>query len=168
MNFIVAVSQDFAIGKDNNLLFNLPSDLKYFKEKTLNKVVIMGDRTYLSLPKRPLPKRINIVLSKHGVEVPEGVIVVGSFEELFKELENYDSKDVFVCGGASVYNALMDYCEFAYITKIEKVVPADTYIENIDKKSNWEIVESSQKQTENGLDFKFVLYKNNSVKNFKG
>lgn len=166
MNFIVAVSQDFAIGKDNNLLFNLPSDLKYFKEKTLNKVVIMGDRTYLSLPKRPLPKRINIVLSKHGVEVPEGVIVVGSFEELFKELENYDSKDVFVCGGASVYNALMDYCEFAYITKIEKVVPADTYIENIDKKSNWEIVESSQKQTENGLDFKFVLYKNNSVKNF--
>ena len=168
MNFIVAVSQDFAIGKDNNLLFNLPSDLKYFKEKTLNKVVIMGDRTYLSLPKRPLPKRINIVLSKHGVEVPEGVIVVGSFEELFKELENYDSKDVFVCGGASVYNALMDYCEFAYITKIEKVVPADTYIENIDKKSNWEIVESSQKQTENGLDFKFVLYKNNSVKIFKG
>ena len=154
--------------KDNNLLFNLPSDLKYFKEKTLNKVVIMGDRTYLSLPKRPLPKRINIVLSKHGVEVPEGVIVVGSFEELFKELENYDSKDVFVCGGASVYNALMDYCEFAYITKIEKVVPADTYIENIDKKSNWEIVESSQKQTENGLDFKFVLYKNNSVKIFKG
>lgn len=164
MNFIVAVSEDFAIGKDNNLLFNLPNDLKYFKAKTLNKVVIMGDRTYMSLPKRPLPKRTNIVLSKNGIDVEEGVIVVRSLEELFKEIKKYNSNDVFVCGGASVYNLLMDYCELAYITKIEKTVPADTHINNVDKMSNWEVVEESPQEHENGLNYKFVVYKNNNVK----
>lgn len=164
MNFIVAVSQDFAIGKDNDLLFNLPSDLKYFKEKTLNKVVIMGDRTYQSLPKRPLPKRINIVLSKNGIDVKDGVIVVRSLEELFKEIKKYDSKDVFVCGGATVYNLLMDYCELAYITKIEKTVPADTYINNIDKMTNWYVESQSDVQNENGLDYRFIVYRNKNIK----
>lgn len=164
MNFIVAVSEDFAIGKDNNLLFYLPNDLKYFKAKTLNKVVIMGDRTYMSLPKRPLPKRTNIVLSKNGIEAEEGVIVVRSLEELFKEIKKYNSNDVFVCGGASVYNLLMDYCEYAYITKVEKTVPADTYINNIDKMANWEVIERSETQTENGLNYRFVIYKNNNPK----
>ena len=87
MNLIVAVSGDFAIGKDNDLLFNLPSDLKYFKEKTINKVVVMGERTYMSLPKRPLKNRINIVLSSNPEFVADGAKVVHSLEELFLELK---------------------------------------------------------------------------------
>lgn len=163
MNLIVAVSKNFAIGKNNGLLFHLPSDLKYFKEKTLNKVVVMGDKTYFSLPKRPLKNRINIVLSFNKDLHEDGVIVVSSIKELFKELEKYTDDDVFICGGASVYNSLMDYCKYAYITKIDKLVEADTYINNIDNKDNWKIIGSSVTYNENDLDFNFVTYENTSV-----
>lgn len=164
MNLIVAVSNDFAIGRDNDLLFNLPSDLKYFKEKTLNKVVVMGERTYMSLPKRPLKNRINIVLSNNPQFVAEGSTIVHSLDELFMELKKYDSSDVFICGGASVYNLLMDYCTYAYVTKVDQIVPADTYINNIDKKPNWKLVSQSETFEENDLKFNFCLYKNFQVK----
>ena len=164
MNLIVAVSNDFAIGRDNNLLFNLPSDLKYFKEKTINKVVVMGERTYMSLPKRPLKNRINVVLSNNPQFVAEGSTIVHSLDELFMELKKYDSSDVFICGGASVYNLLMDYCTYAYVTKVDQIVPADTYINNIDKKPNWKLVSQSETFEENDLKFKFCLYKNFQVK----
>ena len=167
MNFIVAVSADYAIGKDNDLLFNLPSDLKYFKEKTTNNIIIMGERTYHSLPKRPLPNRINIVLSDNLNFKEECIIIVRSVAELFNEIQKYDTNNVYVCGGASVYNLLMDYCEKAYITKINKVVPADTYINNIEKMSNWEEIESSEVFVENGLEFSFKTFKNKNVKIFK-
>lgn len=167
MNLIVAVSEDYAIGKDNKLLFNLPSDLKYFKEKTINNIIIMGERTYYSLPKRPLPNRTSIVLSDNPNFNDENVIIVRNVEELFKEVEKYESDKVFVCGGASVYNLLIDYCSNAYITKIEKSVPADTYIKNIEKMDNWTEVQSSEKLTENDLVFSFKLFKNKNVKKFE-
>jgi len=164
MNFIVAVSSDYAIGKDNDLLFHLPSDLKYFKEKTLNNVVIMGERTYHSLPKRPLPNRINIVLSDNPNFYDENIIIVRSVAELFEEIKKYDSESVFVCGGASVYNLLMDYCDKAYITKIDKSVPADTFIRNIEETGNWTEIESSEVMAENDLNFTFKVFKNNNIK----
>ena len=83
MNFIVAVSKDYAIGKDNDLLFNLPTDMKFFREQTLNKVVIMGEKTYLSLPKRPLPKRTNIVLSDNENFNDDNIIIVRNLNQLF-------------------------------------------------------------------------------------
>lgn len=166
MNFIVAVTSDYAIGKNNDLLFHLPTDLKYFKEKTLNKIVVMGDKTYFSLPKRPLPKRINIVLSNNPQFNETGIIIVRNLSELFSELKKYNTQDVFVTGGASVYNLLMDYCDTAYITKINKVVPADTYINNIEKMGNWKLEQSSPVYTENGLDFTFNIFKNTKVKKF--
>ena len=114
MNLIVAVTRDWAIGKNNDLLFHLPTDLAYFKMQTIGKVAVMGERTYLSLPKRPLPKRTNIVLSDKKDFVAEGAIVVHSLQELFDELGKYNTNDIFVCGGASIYNLLMDYCDTAY------------------------------------------------------
>jgi len=107
MNLIVAVTNDYAIGKGNDLLFHLPKDLQYFKEKTINKIVVMGHKTYNSLPKKPLPKRINIVLSSKSNFEGEGVINVHSIEELLKTIKNYNDDDVFICGGASLYNILM-------------------------------------------------------------
>ena len=166
MNFIVAVTNDYAIGKNNDLLFHLPTDLKYFKATTLNKVVVMGDRTYFSLPKRPLPNRINIVLSNNPDFNEPNVIIVRNLDELFEELKKYNTNDVFVTGGATVYNLLMDYCEKAYITKIDKVVPADTYIKNIEQMSNWIMESESPKQTENGLNFSFKVFKNQKVKEY--
>lgn len=164
MNFIVAVSADFAIGKGNRLLFNLPKDLAYFKEHTLNKVVVMGDKTYFSLPKRPLPKRTTIVMTLGDNFNEEGVTVVHSLSELGDVLKNYDSKDVWVCGGASIYNLLMDYCEYGYITKVQKIVEADTYINNVDKKANWKVVSKGEKQEENGIEYSFDVYKNDDVR----
>ncbi len=166
MNFIVAVTNDYAIGKNNDLLFHLPTDLKYFKQTTLNKVVVMGDRTYLSLPKRPLPNRINIVLSNNPDFNEEGIIIVRSVAELFARLKEYNSEDVFVTGGASVYNLLMPYCEKAYITKIDIVVEADTYINNIEKMGCWTLESQSEKVFENGLNFTFNIYKNQNVQKF--
>lgn len=166
MNFIVAVSNDYAIGKDNDLLFHLPTDLKYFKEKTMGKVVIMGERTYHSLPKRPLPNRVNIVLSNDPNFYDDNIVIVRNVEELFNSIKDYDSDNVFVCGGASVYNLLMDYCEKAYITKIDKTVPADTFINNIEKMDNWVEIESSEIISENDLNFTFKIFKNTDVKVF--
>ena len=164
MNFIVAVSADFAIGKGNRLLFNLPKDLAYFKEHTLNKVVVMGDKTYYSLSKRPLPKRTTIVMTLDPEFCEEGVTAVHSLSELGEVLKQYDSKDVWVCGGASIYNLLMDYCEYGYITKVQKIVEADTYINNVDKKQNWKVVSKGEKQEENGLEYSFDVYKNDDVR----
>lgn len=164
MNFIVAVTNDYAIGKNNNLLFHLPTDLKYFKQTTINKVVVMGERTYHSLPKRPLPNRINIVLSDNPQFYDENIVIVNNLNQLFDELKKYNPDDVFVTGGASVYNLLMDYCTKAYITKIDMVVPADTYIKNIEKMPNWKLVSQSETKTENDLDFKFLVFENLNVK----
>lgn len=165
MNFIVAVTEDYAIGKNNDLLFRLPTDLAYFKQKTMNKVVVMGERTYYSLPRRPLPNRINIVLSNNNAFNDEGVIIVRNIEELFSVLKKYNDEDVFVCGGASVYNLLMDYCSHAFITKINKVVPADTYIFNIEKSGNWIEESSGETLEENGVQFAFKVFKNTRIKN---
>lgn len=165
MNLIVAIAKDYAIGYKNKLLFNLPRDLAYFKEKTLNKIVVMGEKTYLSLPKRPLAKRINIVLSDNKNFYDEGIIVVNSLQELFKELKKYNKDDIFVCGGASIYNLLMEYCDTAYITEVEAVVPADTYINNILEKG-FQLESSSQTMIENGINFTFKIYKNKNVKTY--
>ena len=163
MNLIVAVTKDYAIGKDNDLLFHLPKDLAFFKEKTINKVIIMGERTYYSLPKRPLPKRTTIVLSNNPNFNEEGVIIARSVDELFEEVKKYNPEDVFVCGGASVYNLLMDNCEKAYITKIDKIVPADTYIHNLEEKENWRKIYESETMEDNGVPFRFETYVNEEM-----
>lgn len=164
MNFIVAVSENYAIGKNNNLLFKLSKDLQYFKEKTLNKVVVMGRKTYESLPCKPLKNRTNIVLTTDKNFCPEGVIVVNSYEELFSKIENYNTDDVFLIGGASLYNKLIDKCRKGYITKIHKQVDADTYIKNIELEKNWKEVNSSETVYENGLSFEFKEFVNQNLK----
>ncbi len=159
MNLIVAVSKNFGIGKNNHMLFHLPTDLKYFKEKTLNKVVVMGKKTYFALPKRPLPDRVNIVLSSDLNFNPPGVTVVRNLKELLAEIKKFDDDKVFICGGAQIYNLLMDYCETAYITFIDEIVPADTFINNIEE-HGFILKNVSPKIMENQHSFDFRVYKN--------
>ena len=163
MNLIVAVTKDYAIGRNNDLLFHLPKDLAFFKEKTLNKIVIMGERTYYSLPKRPLPKRTTIVLSNNPNFNEEGVIITRSVDELMEVVNKFNPEDVFVCGGASVYNLLMESCEKAYITKIDKIVPADTYINNLEERENWKKIYESETIEDNGVPFRFETYVNEEM-----
>lgn len=164
MNLIVAVSENWGIGKDNNLLFYLPSDLAYFKEKTINKVVIMGDKTYLSLPKHPLPKRTTIVITLDKTFKDDNVTIVHSVDELLQTIKKYPEDDVFVCGGGTIYKLLLPYCKVAYITKVQKTAEADTFFPNLDEIKSWKLVQKGTPQEENNLTFSFDFYENKKIK----
>ncbi|QAT43536.1 dihydrofolate reductase [Aminipila luticellarii] len=159
MKMIAAADNKWGIGKDNELLVHIPGDLKYFKEKTMGKVVVMGRKTLESLPgQRPLPGRTNIVLSSNK-DYPAGCSVCHSKEELFKELEKYDSDDIYVIGGAKVYADLFDDCDTYFITKILKTFPADRYFNNLDECKEVSLVWESDMQESNGLEYKFTEYR---------
>lgn len=161
MKAIVAVDLNWGIGYRGNLLQRIPEDMKFFKQMTLGKVVIMGRETFESLPgKEPLKDRINIVLSKNKSFKNEKVIICRSLDELFHELAKCNSDDVFVIGGESIYAQLLPYCTEAYVTKIEKTYDADKYFINLDKDETWELVSTSELQTYQDLQYKFVKYVN--------
>lgn len=128
MNIIVAIDKNKGIGKDNNLLAHIAPDLKYFKRKTLNKVIVMGYNTYMSLPKRPLPDRVNVVLTTKNIEL-DGDMVVNSLDGLIKKIAELEHQgyEVFVCGGAKIYKQLLPYTNKLYITHIMKEFDSDTF-----------------------------------------
>lgn len=159
MKTIVAVDENWGIGKDNGLLTHIPGDLKYFKEKTTGKTIVMGRKTLESLPgKKPLPDRENIVLTS-DVNYDAGCKVCHSYEELFEELKKYDTDDVFITGGAQVYRETLDLCDTFYITKIYKTFDADRFFTNLDGREDMEIVWKSEMQDHNGLKYQFFEYR---------
>ena len=160
MNTIVCVDKNWGIGRDNDLLYHIPADMKFFKEHTMGNVVVMGMATLLSLPgQRPLPGRTNVVLSDVPDWNPEGVIVCRSMDELFSKLEEFDSDKVYVCGGSSIYAQLIDYCDTAYITKVDSVdEEAQKFFPNMDEKEEWSVTYESEVMEHNGLKFRFVTY----------
>lgn len=164
MNCIVAVDSNFAIGRDNCLLFNIPKDLQFFKEKTTGKTVIMGKNTLLSLPEsKPLPNRKNIVLS--GSFSRNDCTVVRDLASLFAEIKDTKTENLFVIGGEQVYKLLLPYCSKAYITKINAVTDGNKFFPNLDLTENWELTYKSEKQTYKNIEFIFTTYINHSVKN---
>jgi dihydrofolate reductase len=162
MNLIVAVSATWGIGYKNELLFHIREDLEHFRQMTLGKVVVMGHNTYKSLPanRQPFPNRTNIVLSR-TTDIP-GVITCESLPALFEQLKNYDPQDIFIIGGEKIYTQLLNFCEKAYITKVEASPPADSHMPNIDKMTNWQIHEQSLPKTSDSLVYKYVTYHNDS------
>ncbi len=167
MNMIVAVDRNWGIGKDNGLLASIPGDMKYFKENTLDKVVVMGRKTLESMPGgRGLPKRINIVLTSNKDFQAERCIVVNSEEDMFDEINKYDSEDVYIIGGASIYNKYYKLCDKLYITKMDADLDADSFIINIDEDDEYEIISESEPVTENGITYRFLVY-NRKVQNEK-
>ncbi|HNZ82516.1 MAG TPA: dihydrofolate reductase [Sedimentibacter sp.] len=161
MKLIVAVARDWGIGNKGELLFNVPQDMDFFKKTTLNKVVVMGRKTLLSLPGgKPLINRTNIVLTRDVNFEKEGCIVVNSTEALFEELKNYNSDDVFLIGGGKLYNELYPFCSEAYITKFDAVLEADTYLHNFEEDKDWLLTYASELHEHQGLRFIFTTYKN--------
>jgi len=166
MKLIVAVARDWGIGCEGDLLFGLPDDMAFFRKTTKNKIVVMGRPTLLTFPGgEPLKNRINIVLTRDKDYKKEGCIICNSFEELFEELKKYDNEDVFLIGGGKIYNQLYPYCNEAYITKVDKVVKADTYLHNFDEDENWFLSFASDVHENNGLKFTFNTYKNKIINN---
>ena len=159
MNLIVAVDKNWAIGKDNKLLVSIPQDMKFFRETTMGKVVVMGRKTLESFPGgQPLKKRTNIVLTRDKNYKVKDAIVVHGVEELLEELRNYDEKEIYVIGGESIYRALLPYCKVAHVTKIDHAYEADTYFPNLDEMEDWEVTGVSEEQTYFDLEYEFVRY----------
>lgn len=160
MKLILAADRNWAIGKDGDLLCHLPGDLKYLKEKTVGKTVIMGRGTLESLPgKKPLPKRENIVISGNPDYAVPGAVVLHSHEELFDYIRDKDSDEVMVMGGGRVYRELLPYCDTCYITRIYDSFDADTWFVNLDEMPEFEIVWQSELQEENGIQYRFLEYR---------
>ena len=159
MNLIVAVDKNWAIGKDNRLLVSIPMDMKFFRETTTGKVVVMGRKTLETFPGgQPLKNRVNIVLTTDKNYKTKGIELVHSLEEMVEELKKYPSEDVYVIGGDTIYRQLLPYCDKAYITKIDHAYHADTYFPNLDNDPEWEMTQISDEQTYFDLEYVFTIY----------
>jgi len=159
MNLIVAVDKNWAIGCNNKLLTSIPADMKFFRETTTGKVVVMGRKTLESFPgKQPLKNRTNIVLtSDRNYKVKDG-IVVHTIEALHELLKEYASEDIFIIGGESIYNQMLPHCKTAYVTKIDYTYAADTYFPNLDEMKEWTLTGISEEQTYFDLEYIYAKY----------
>ncbi len=159
MNLIAAVDSKWAIGFQNKLLVSIPADMRFFRDETTNKLVIMGKNTLESFPGgQPLKNRTNIVITtKPDYKVKDG-IVVHSIEEILELAKQYRSEDIYVIGGASIYKQMLPYCNTAHITKIDYAYAADTYFPNLDQMEDWVLAEESDEQTYYDLTYTFCRY----------
>ena len=159
MNIIASADIGWGIGRGGELLYHIPEDMRYFREMTTGKTVIMGRATLQSLPGgKPLPKRRNIILSTTLAEV-EGAEVCKTPSEIAELLKDENSEDIFVIGGESVYRDMLPFCDTAYITRVEAMSEADRHLVNLDDSPDWEIVRHSPMYAHNSVCFKFVTYK---------
>ena len=159
MNLIAAVEKNWAIGCKNKLLVSIPADMKFFRETTVGKVVVMGRKTLESFPNgMPLKKRTNIVLTHDKTYKVPDAILVHSMEELHEELKKYPSEDIYVIGGETIYKQLLDECDVAHITKIDYEFEADAYFPNLDELPDWKITQDSEEQTYFDLEYYFYKY----------
>jgi len=141
ISIIVAISEDYGIGRNNELLWHIPEDLKRFKKLTYGQSVIMGKKTWESLPKKPLPGRKNIVLTDDPRECIDCCITAYSVEDAIDK--SAGDEEIFIIGGGSVYRQFMPLADRLYITHIHKKAPADTYFPEIDP-ALWEPVEKEE------------------------
>ena len=154
---IVAADRNWGIGKDDALLMHLPEDMKFFREHTTGHPVIMGRKTLESFPGgRPLKNRKNIVITRRVDYAVEGAVVVPTIDAA---IEQAGDEDAFVIGGGSVYRQLIDYCELAFVTKIDAEFEADTFFPNLDEDPRWELAEESEPLEHDGVRFRFTTYK---------
>ena len=165
LSIIVAVAQNGAIGRNNELLWHISEDLKYFKSTTTGHPVIMGRKTYESIG-RPLPGRRNVVLTRGDMEIPSiknpqttSMEIVHSLDEVYSLVQG--DEEFFVMGGGMLYNATFPKADMLYLTKIYAVAEdADTFFPQV-KDDEWEIVKEGEMMhdEENNIDYQFLVYK---------
>ncbi len=159
MNLIVAVDENWAIGNKNELLISIPADHKFFRQETTGRVVVLGRKTLETFPQGlPLKNRTNIIMSTNKAYQVKDAVVVHDVEELLEELKKYDTEDVYIVGGESVYRQLLPYCDVAHVTKIDHAYAADAYFPNLDEMPEWQITADSEEQTYFDITYHFLKY----------
>ena len=157
MNLIVAVYEDWGIGRDGTQPVALSADRKFFRETTRGAMVIVGRRTIEDFPgKKPLPGRANVALTRSDAEIP-GFTVCHSPEEAMELAKS--AENCFVIGGGSIYQQMLPYCDVAYITKVHANPGSDTFFPNLEEDENWYLAETLQSGEENGIAYEMLLYK---------
>jgi dihydrofolate reductase len=156
ISIIVAIAEDNAIGKNNELLYRIPGDMKRFKKITSGHTIVMGKRTYFSLPKRPLPDRTNIVISDDKNDRFEGCIMAYSIEDAIEKCNDRDEN--FIIGGGIIYRAFFPFTNKLYLTRIHKYFEADTFFPDIDP-AQWEVKEETDvtEETQGLVKCSFVI-----------
>lgn len=156
MELIVAVYDDWGIGRDGTQPVALKADRSFFRETTRGAAVILGRRTLEDFPgKKPLPGRVNIALSQNAGFLP-GFRLCRSVEEALEAAK--EAQRVFVIGGASVYRQMLPYCDRAYVTKLHTAVESDCFFPNLDESPEWEQTQRLREGEENGIRYEMVLY----------
>lgn len=155
MRAIVAVDENWGIGKDGGLLCHLSADLKYFKAVTMGHTVILGRKTLATFPGgKPLPGRENWILSATMPRAPEGARVFRDVDALLAQ----DTADAFLIGGAQVYKQLLPHCDEVYVTKIRHAFAPDVFFPNLDADPAWRVKTQGPWQEEKGIAFRFDVY----------
>lgn len=160
---IACADNNWGIGKDNDLLVHIPEDLKMFKKLTTNSVVVMGRKTYDSLPKKPLPNRKNIVItsnpSKYDNNNDNVVFCDMKYIKDWLNTIKHSNDKVFIIGGSSIYNELLPYCERIYLTRVyHGFKDADTFFPNIDLMPEWKMTSCSELEDYNKIKYNFCIY----------
>lgn len=155
LSLIVAVGKNREIGKDNKLLWNIPEDLKFFKEKTTGKTIVMGSNTFYSL-NRLLPNRHHVVLTKDDYKFPDEVDVFNEFDDLLKYLDKLNEDEIYIIGGAAIYKLFIDYVDKMYITEIDQEYDADKFFPEINKEQwNREVLSNNKYED---ISYSHILY----------
>ena len=158
---IVAVDNNFGIGFNGDLLEYIPDDLKHFKQITNNSMIIMGRKTWDSLPKKPLPNRFNVIITSQDLEEDDNInIKYSTMEEVKTFLELDLGIPIFIIGGGSIYRELLPYCEEVYLTRILKEHEnVDTYFPNLDNMEEWVCENSSEILSYNDIGYQYQHYR---------
>jgi dihydrofolate reductase len=169
MNIVVAVDSEWGIGLKDQLIVRISEDMKRFRALTIGKIVVLGRKTLETFPEgRPLEQRINIIMTRHDDFAVGSALICHSLGELAKLLQDLPDENIYVIGGASIYDLLLPYCRYAYVTRIEYTGQADRYFPNLDEDQAWELVDPGQFLTSKGtinatgekaeLAYRFCLY----------
>lgn len=166
MKAIAAVDKNWGIGLKGKLLVQIPADQRFFRETTTGQVVVMGRKTLESFPgKEPLKNRVNVVMTRSGVSLPDEVERAGSIDELKTVLSRYEDREIYCIGGAEIYRQLLPMCDECYITKIDESYEADAFFPDLDVDPEWELVRDgseTEEQTYFDLIYHFLKYRRKS------
>jgi len=160
INIIVSVSENWVIGKDNKLLWKLSDDLRRFKDLTIGKPVIMGQKTFESLPKGTLPNRTNIVLTIDPTFSAPNVIPVFNIGMALEKVKEILAEEVFIIGGGMVYKQFLDYADYIYLTTVHTIIEGDTTFPEL-LPEQWELISEDfkSKDDKNDYDHTYKIYK---------